>query len=166
MTYYILCSEQKTSSYSACPYEEDLYPCWIYTGSWRYITVLLKNVFVAGSDPFVQFLRDIKYVVLFYVVGDFITTYHALDHGFEENPFLAILMSEFGIWSMLIMKFLFIGIIYWYYCTIMSTGSAWKNHIWLASRSTVSLLGLFLVVNNLLVIFSKCSLVQFLGFAS
>jgi hypothetical protein len=128
--------------------------------------VLLKNVFVAGSDPSVQFLRDIKYVVLFYVLGDFITTYHALNYGFEKNPFLVILMSEFGIWSILMMKFLFIGIIYWFYRAIMDTGSAWKNHIWLASRSTVSLLGLLLMVNNLLVIFSKCSLFQFLGFAS
>lgn len=125
--------------------------------------MVLKNGFVAGSNPFVQFLGDIKYVVLFYVLGDFITTYHALDYGFEENPFLAILMNEFGIWSMLIMKVLFIGIIYWFYSTIMSTKSAWKTHIWFASRSTVSLLGLFLVVNNLLVIFSKCSLVQLLG---
>jgi hypothetical protein len=128
--------------------------------------VLLKNVFVAGFDPSVQFLRDIKYVVLFYVLGDFITTYHALNYGFEKNPFLVILMSEFGIWSILMMKFLFIGIIYWFYRAIMDTGSAWKNHIWLASRSTVSLLGLLLMVNNLLVIFSKCSLFQFLGFAS
>jgi hypothetical protein len=94
------------------------------------------------------------------------TTYHALNYGFEKNPFLVILMSEFGIWSILMMKFLFIGIIYWFYRAIMDTGSAWKNHIWLASRSTVSLLGLLLMVNNLLVIFSKCSLFQFLGFAS
>jgi hypothetical protein len=127
--------------------------------------MLLKNGFVAGSNPFLQFLGDIKYVVLFYVLGDFITTYHALDYGLEENPFLVILMNEFGIWSMLIMKVLFIGIIYWYYLTIMSTESAWKTHIWFASRSTVSLLGVFLVVNNLLVIFSKCSLVQLLGIA-
>ncbi len=128
--------------------------------------MLLKNAFMTKSKPFVNFLRDIKYVFLFYVLGDIITTYHALDQGVEENPFLAVLMSEFGIWPMLIMKCLFIVIVYWYYCTIMGTGSAWKNHIWIASRSTAGLLGLFLVVNNLLVIFSKCSLVQFLGLAS
>ena len=128
--------------------------------------MVLKNILMAGSDPFTQFLGDIKHIVLFYVLGDFITTYHALDYGFEENPFLAILIDEFGIWSMLLMKVVFIGIIYWYYLTIMSTGSAWKNYIWLASRSAVSLLGIFLVVNNLLVIFSKCSLIQFLGITS
>lgn len=122
-----------------------------------------KNSFVAGFNLFLQFLADIKYVVLFYVLGDFITTYHALDYGSEENPFLVIMMNEFGIWSMLIMKVLFVGIIYWYYLVIMSTESAWKNHIWFASRNTVGLLGVFLVVNNLLVIFSKCSLVQLLG---
>ena len=59
--------------------------------------MVLKNIFMAGSDPFTQFLGDIKHIVLFYVLGDFITTYHALDYGFEENPFLAILMDEFGI---------------------------------------------------------------------
>jgi hypothetical protein len=127
--------------------------------------MVLKNGFVAESNAnaFLQFLSDIKYIILFYVLGDFITTYHALDYGSEENPFLLILMNEFGIWSMLIMKVLFIGIVYWYYFTIMSTELSWKTQLWFASRSTVSMMGIFLVVNNLLVIFSKCSLVQLLG---
>ncbi|WP_321419854.1 DUF5658 family protein [uncultured Methanomethylovorans sp.] len=125
--------------------------------------MLLKNGVVDRLNLFTQFLADIKYIILFYVLGDVITTYHALDYGLEENPFLLILMNEFGIWSMLIMKILFIGIIYWYYLTLMSTESLWKTQLWFASRSTVSMVGIFLVVNNLLVIFSKCSLVQILG---
>jgi hypothetical protein len=125
--------------------------------------MLLKNGVAVRSNLFIQFLADIKYIILFYVLGDFVTTYHALDYGLEENPFLLILMNEFGIWSMLIMKILFIGIIYWYYLTLMSTESLWKTHLWFASRSTVSMVGIFLVINNLLVIFSKCSLVQILG---
>jgi hypothetical protein len=125
--------------------------------------MLLKNGVAVRSNLFIQFLADIKYIILFYVLGDFVTTYHALDYGLEENPFLLILMNEFGIWSMLMMKILFIGIIYWYYLTLMSTESLWKTQLWFASRSTVSMVGIFLVVNNLLVIFSKCSLVQILG---
>lgn len=128
--------------------------------------MVLKNNLVSRSGPFAHFLGEIKHVILFYVLGDFITTYHALNYGFEENPFLAILMNEFGIWSMLIMKIIFIGIIYLYYLTIMNTGFVWKDHIWLASRSAVCLLGIFLVANNLLVIFSKYSLVQLLGISS
>lgn len=140
-----------------------MYTFWIYTSPWPYESMLLKNGVAGRSNLFIQFLADIKYIILFYVLGDFITTYHALDYGLEENPFLLILMNEFGIWSMLIMKILFIGIIYWYYLTLMSTESLWKTQLWFASRSTVSMVGIFLVVNNLLVIFSKCSLVQLLG---
>lgn len=125
----------------------------------------LKNGVVAKLNPFVHFIEDIKYIIVFYVLGDFITTYHALDYGLEENPFLAILMNEFGIWSMLMMKILFIGIIYWYYLTLMNEETSWKIQLWFASKSTVSMVGIFLVVNNLLVIFSKCSLIQLLGIA-
>lgn len=127
--------------------------------------MVLKNGVVAKLNPFVHFIEDIKYIIVFYVLGDFITTYHALDYGLEENPFLAILMNEFGIWSMLMMKILFIGIIYWYYLTLMNEETSWKSQLWFASKSTVSMVGIFLVVNNLLVIFSKCSLIQLLGIA-
>jgi len=127
--------------------------------------MVLKNGVVAKLNPFVHFIEDIKYIIVFYVLGDFITTYHALDYGLEENPFLAILMNEFGIWSMLMMKILFIGIIYWYYLTLMNEETSWKSQLWFASKSTVSMAGIFLVVNNLLVIFSKCSLIQLLGIA-
>jgi len=127
--------------------------------------MVLKNSVVAKLNPFVHFIEDIKYIIVFYVLGDFITTYHALDYGLEENPFLAILMNEFGIWSMLMMKILFIGIIYWYYLTLMNEETSWKIQLWFASKSTVSMVGIFLVVNNLLVIFSKCSLIQLLGIA-
>lgn len=123
--------------------------------------MVLKNSVVARLNPFVHFIVDIKYIIAFYVLGDFITTYHALNYGLEENPFLAILMNEFGIWSMLMMKILFVGIIYWYYLTLMNEEASWKSQLWFASKSTVSIVGIFLVVNNLLVIFSKYSLSNF-----
>ncbi|MEA1984815.1 MAG: hypothetical protein U9N13_04110 [Euryarchaeota archaeon] len=109
------------------------------------------------------FLYDIRYIIIFYVLGDFITTFHALNYGFEENGFLAAIMTDFGIWSLLVLKFLFLGIVYWNYQILQDASQPWTTTLWNASKSLVALAGFVLVVNNLMVIFSRCSLFEFIG---
>ncbi len=109
------------------------------------------------------FLYDIRYIIIFYVLGDFITTFHALNNGFEENGFLAAIMADFGIWSLLVLKVLFLGIVYWNYQVLRDASQPWTTTLWNASKSLVALAGFILVVNNLMVIFSHCSLFEFIG---
>ncbi|MCD4704053.1 MAG: hypothetical protein K8R64_07160 [Methanosarcinaceae archaeon] len=109
------------------------------------------------------FLYDIRYIIIFYVFGDFITTFHALNYGFEENGFLAAVMADYGIWSLLVLKFLFLGIVYWNYKTLRDASKPWTTTVWNASKFLVAFAGFVLVVNNLMVIFSRCSLFEFIG---
>lgn len=109
------------------------------------------------------FFSDIKYIILFYVLGDFLTTLHALNYGVEENGFLAMIIAEFGIWSVLILKMVFLGIVYWNYQILNDANTKWTNMLWKMSRKAIALVGLFLVINNLMVIFVQCSLVQLIG---
>lgn len=91
------------------------------------------------------------------------TTLHALNYGVEENGFLVIIIAEFGIWSMLLLKMVFLSIVYWNYQVLNDPSTKWTTMIWDFSRKGIALVGLFLVVNNLMVIFMQNSLIQVLG---
>lgn len=112
------------------------------------------------------FFSDIKYIVLFYVLGDFLTTMHALNYGVEENGFLLMVIAEFGIWSVLMLKMVFLGIVYWNYQLLNDANTKWTSMLWKLSRNTIAFVGLFLVVNNLLVIFMQSSLMQLIGWVA
>ncbi|KXS42649.1 MAG: hypothetical protein AWU59_1523 [Methanolobus sp. T82-4] len=111
-----------------------------------------------------KFLYDIRYVILLYVIGDFLTTFHAIESGlgFEENGFLSTMIASYGIWSLLLVKIAILGVIFWaYYSIKLSAGS---GTLWTLSKTAISLLGLVLVVNNLLVIGLRFSLFEYMGF--
>jgi hypothetical protein len=112
-----------------------------------------------------KFLYDARYIILLYVVGDFLTTFHAIENGFgfEQNGLLASLMAEFGIWSLMIMKMVILGIVFWAYHTINSSESSISRLLWTFSKTGISLLGLVLVINNLMVIWVRVSLFEYAG---
>ncbi|MDY0385846.1 MAG: hypothetical protein RBT65_01680 [Methanolobus sp.] len=107
-----------------------------------------------------DFLKDVKYLILFYVLGDFLTTVQALNYGFEENKFLAAVFQSYGIESLLVLKVFFLAIVYWNYRVLRESGSRWTKLLWTLSRKGIVIVGLFLVVNNLMVIFIECSMLQ------
>ncbi len=107
-----------------------------------------------------EFLKDVKYIVLFYVLGDFLTTAHALEYGFEENDFLAAVFQSYGVESLLVLKVFFLAIVYWNYRILSDSDSRWTDLLWVLSRKSIAIVGLFLVVNNLMVIFMECSVLQ------
>jgi hypothetical protein len=109
---------------------------------------------------FSSFLHEAKYIILFYVIGDFITTMHALQYGFEENGFLAFVMEQYGIWSLLLLKMLFMGLVYYNYLSLRSADSKLIQLVWSASKKGIALFGFFLVLNNALVICGSQSLIQ------
>lgn len=107
-----------------------------------------------------EFLKDVKYIVLFYVLGDFLTTAQALKYGFEENNFLAAVFQSYGVESLLVLKVFFLAIVYWNYRILSDSDSRWTDLLWVLSRKSIATVGLFLVVNNLMVIFMECSVLQ------
>ena len=112
-----------------------------------------------------KFVYDIRYIIMFYIIGDYLTTSHALGSGlgFEENGFLSGLMAEYGMTSLIIVKMLILGVIYWNYLTIKNSESSLSNLLWGFSKAGLSLMGFVLVVNNLMVIWMRISLFEYVG---
>lgn len=122
-----------------------------------------NSAFAKNIRDIPLFLMEIKYILLFYILGDFITTIHALRYGFEENGLLATIMAEYGVWSLLLLKILFIGLVYYNYLTIKAANSRTMDLLWSISKKGIAFIGIFLVINNLFVIFGSCSLLQLMG---
>ncbi|ADE36275.1 hypothetical protein [Methanohalophilus mahii] len=117
-----------------------------------------STVEYSGKDLFV-FLSDIKYIILFYVFGDFLTTMGALNFGVEQNGFIAFVLAEFGPGAFLFLKLLFIVIVYLNYKLISQSGLSWSSLLWNSSKFAIAFLGIVLVVNNLMVMLTQTSLI-------
>ncbi|WP_367343746.1 hypothetical protein [Methanomethylovorans sp.] len=124
---------------------------------------MINSAFAKNIKDFPLFLMEIRYIILFYILGDFVTTMHALRYGFEENGFLATVMAEYGVWSLLLLKILFIGLVYYNYLAIKAANSKWMDFLWSISKKGITFIGIFLVINNLFVIFGSYSLLQLMG---
>ena len=113
-----------------------------------------------------HFLWDIRLVMIFYVLGDWITTVYAMEYGYEGNFFLSRVISMYGIHSILVLKLLFLVVLFWYYLSVVRLGSKWAFTMWDASKDSIAVLGIFLTVSNLFVIYFGNSLFQMLGVIS
>ncbi|MCQ6963513.1 DUF5658 family protein [Methanolobus chelungpuianus] len=98
-----------------------------------------------------DFFYETRYIFLFYVIGDIATTVFALESelGYEANSIISGFLANYGYASLVLIKLLFLFICFLDYvylkkCNYLST--------WNATRHCVSLLGILLVVNNILVI--------------
>jgi len=111
---------------------------------------------------FNDFLYDIRYILVFYVLGDFITTAKALNYGVEANGFMALVMAEFGVWALFALKIAFVFVVYWFYKDLMSSSSH-MSEMWPMVKVVITFVGVFLVVNNLMVIWGKFGILQLLG---
>lgn len=118
---------------------------------------------VNSMKEFNDFLYDIRYILVFYVLGDFITTIQALNYGVEENGFVALIMAEFGMWAFFGLKLAFVLIVYCIYKASFSSSIQQKNDLWPVMKNMVTFIGIFLVINNLLVIWGSFSLLQLIG---
>ncbi|NPE28546.1 hypothetical protein HNV12_11360 [Methanococcoides sp. SA1] len=98
-----------------------------------------------------SFLHDIRYVLLFYIVGDILTTYIGINggYGFESNP----LLTSFGLTYLLKLLFLcLLGILY--------IRTIEMPLLWDSTRHSVVLIGIFATANNLMVIYYGYSPIQ------
>ncbi|WP_094228563.1 DUF5658 family protein [Methanolobus psychrotolerans] len=123
------------------------------------------NTGLGRKEEIYEFLHDAKYIILLYIAGDFLTTFHALSngYGFEENGLLSKIMADHGIWSLLLVKILILTVVYWNYRSIRTSVHSYAKKLWDFSRIGISLFGLILVINNMMVIFVRLSLFEYLG---
>ncbi|WP_340819635.1 DUF5658 family protein [Methanolobus sp. WCC4] len=91
-----------------------------------------------------SFVKDIKLVLLLYVVGDTLTTLYALKTGnfYEGNPFLSQIFGIYGFISLIPLKIGFIFLMYHVYRNL-------DRYYWNITRYSVSCIGLFATVSNM-----------------
>lgn len=82
-------------------------------------------------------------IVLFYVIGDLVTTYYGLSVGFESNPLMAPLLYNYGFYTLIMVKIIFlIGLVFVYEKIKLNTVG------WKFTKNAVVSLGVFLTVSN------------------
>jgi uncharacterized membrane protein len=94
-----------------------------------------------------DFLKEARYIILFYIIGDILTTWIALDYygAHEGNPLPAWLHSQFGMFPLVLLKLFALSLIYWLY-----NHSREQNYInvWNSFRTIIVYISLYVVCSN------------------
>lgn len=107
---------------------------------------------------FVSYLYDIRFIILFYVIGDWASTVYAMPYGQEFNSVPAMILNNYGIYSLLLVKIVFILLLFYLTPIIKVSKSRWA-----LTKHTVELIGILVTINNLMVVFYGNSLLQGIG---
>ena len=102
-------------------------------------------------ENIMTFLHDSRYVIIFFIVLDFLTTYVAINAGlgYEGNPVMAHLLESAGFISLLLVKLLFLILFYRVYIECKNKG---LDNLWSATRNTIAFMGIVIICNNMFVI--------------
>jgi hypothetical protein len=129
--------------------------------------LLLKNGGVLGGSlleicntrgSFSSYLYEIRFIIIFYVIGDWGSTVYALPQGMEYNPVSAMILENYGIYHLLLVKVVFIFLLFYVAPTIKASGERWA-----LTKHTIESVGIFVTINNLMVIWYGNSLIQAVG---
>lgn len=94
-----------------------------------------------------SFVKDIRLVLLLYVVGDTLTTLYALRTGnfYEGNPILSRIFDLYGSASLIPLKIGFMFLLYHIYRNA-------DRYYWNITRYSVSVIGLLATASNLVTV--------------
>ena len=109
-----------------------------------------------------SFLKhELAYIILFYAIGDVVTTYYALPYGYESNTFVCSLLSygTIGVLLLFLLKFAFVGYLYFIGKLIKKTD---YKFAWIFIKTTIFGVGLLATVSNTLVILTGYNIFQWL----
>lgn len=114
-----------------------------------------KNSLVYGLNLY-RFLWDVRFVLLFYVIGDLLTTIYSIETGIaqEGNPAVSAFASMNGLYSIVLFKVFFMLALLgsYIYITRFSAGRRYTPvFIWNMLRHTLTTMGILIIFNNLLV---------------
>jgi hypothetical protein len=107
---------------------------------------------------FSSYLYEIRFIILFYVIGDWASTVYALPQGIEYNPIPAMILENYGIYHLLLIKIGFIFLLFYVAPTIKTSAERWA-----LTKHIIEFVGIFVTVNNLMVVWYGNSLIQALG---
>lgn len=110
------------------------------------------------SKPFISYLYEVRYIILFYVIGDWASTVYALPFGTEYNSVPAMILENYGIYHLLLIKIAFILLLF-YMAPIIKV----SRFRWVMTKHIIESIGILVTVNNLMVIFNGNSLIQAMG---
>ncbi|MFZ2499101.1 MAG: hypothetical protein ACP5N0_10630 [Methanosarcina sp.] len=111
---------------------------------------------IRGS--FSSYLYEVRFIILFYVIGDWASTVYALPFATEYNPVPALILENYGIYHLLLIKVAFILLLFYATPVIQVSKGRWD-----LTKRIIESIGIFVTINNLMVIWSGNSLIQALG---
>jgi hypothetical protein len=117
---------------------------------------LLEVYNTRGS--FSSYIYEVRFIILFYVIGDWASTVYALPQGTEYNPVPAMILENYGIYHLLLVKLGFILMLFYAAPLIKTSVSRW-----IFTKRIIEFVGIFVTINNLMVIWSGISLIQAIG---
>ena len=120
-------------------------------------------MFRGKNSSFLEFLWETRFIIVFYIFGDWITTKYGLQYAREGNSLLLGLIEDYGIYSLLAVKLVFMVFLFWNYKLLKRSNSDWTKYIWDASRDALSIFGVLLTISNLLVIYNHTGFFSFMG---
>jgi hypothetical protein len=96
-------------------------------------------------------LWEIRIIILFYVIGDWLSTAYALPNGQEGNILLSPFISGSGIYGLLLLKLLFVGLLVANFYILNNCRHEIAPYLKEGLKSSVAALGIVLTINNILV---------------
>lgn len=96
-------------------------------------------------------LWEIRVIILFYVIGDWLSTAYALPSGHEGNVLLSPFISISGIYGLLLLKLLFVGLLVMNFYILNNCRYEIAPYLKEGLKSSVAALGIVLTINNILV---------------
>lgn len=109
-------------------------------------------------SSFSYFLYEIRFIILFYVIGDWASTVFALPFGEEYNSVPAMILENYGIYHLLLIKVGFIFLLF-YLAPVIKV----SKYRWAITKHIIESVGILVTINNLMVIFIGNSLIQAIG---
>lgn len=120
---------------------------------------MFDNIIVRWRHPF--FKSGFFSIILFYVIGDLVTTYYGLAVGYESNPLMAPLLYNYGFQALIMVKIVFLIGLVFVYEKIKLNVVGWKF-----TKNAVISLGVFLTASNACAIVFGYDLITVFGLIS
>ncbi len=92
------------------------------------------------------------------MIGDWASTVYALPFGTEYNSVPAMILENYGIYHLLLIKVGFIFLLF-YLAPVIKV----SKYRWAITKHIIESIGILVTINNLMVIFIGNSLIQAIG---
>ena len=108
------------------------------------------------------FIQESKFLILFFVLLDPITTYAAINggYGYEGNVIMSLVLSSGGLVALFLLKSFFLLPVFCVYYECSRGRDARLSRIWKATNSSIAVFGALLVINNIMAIMGHPGIFQ------